>query len=68
VGLGLVVGLLGGAIVSGALRSLLYGVSRADPLTWVSATVALALAGLLASLVPAFRATRVDPVVAIRTD
>jgi putative ABC transport system permease protein len=68
VGLGLVLGVVGGALVTRALESLLYGVSRADPITWVGATVALAVAGLLASLVPATRATLVDPVTAIRTD
>jgi putative ABC transport system permease protein len=54
--------------VTRALESLLYGVSRADPITWVGATAALAIAGLVASLVPAARATLVDPVTAIRTD
>jgi predicted permease len=68
VGLGLVLGVLGGALVTRALESLLYGVSRADPITWVGATAALAIAGLVASLVPATRATLVDPVTAIRTD
>jgi putative ABC transport system permease protein len=68
VGLGLVLGALGGALVTRALESLLYGVSRADPITWVGATAALAIAGLVASLVPAARATLVDPVTAIRTD
>jgi hypothetical protein len=68
VGVGLVLGALGGALVTRALESLLYGVSRADPITWVGATVALAMAGLVASLVPASRATLVDPVTAIRAD
>jgi predicted permease len=68
VGLGLLLGVLGGALVTRVLESLLYGVSRADPITWVGATAALALAGLVASLVPASRATLVDPVTAIRTD
>ncbi len=68
VGLGLVLGVVGGALVTRALESLLYGVSRADPITWVGATAALAIAGLVASLVPATRATLVDPVTAIRTD
>jgi len=68
VGMGLVLGMLGGALVTRVLESLLYGVSRADPITWVGATAALALAGLVASLVPASRATLVDPVTAIRAD
>ena len=68
VGLGLVVGVVGGLLVTRTLESLLYGVSPADPITWLGATTALALAGCIASLVPATRATLVDPVTAIRTD
>ncbi|HZS58179.1 MAG TPA: ABC transporter permease [Gemmatimonadaceae bacterium] len=68
VALGLLIGVVGGALVTRALETLLYGVSRADPMTWVGATAALTLAGLAASLVPAVRATLVDPVTAIRTD
>jgi putative ABC transport system permease protein len=68
VGVGLVLGLLGGAIATRMLESLLYGVSRADPVTWIGATAALTAAGLAASLIPAARATLVDPVIAIRTD
>jgi putative ABC transport system permease protein len=68
VSLGLILGAIGGALVTRTLETLLYGVSRADPLTWLGATAALTLAGLAASLIPAVRATLVDPVIAIRTD
>ncbi len=66
VGLGVVGGVIGGALVSRVLASQLYGVSRADLPTWLLATSALVAAGLLASVIPAARAARVDPIVAIR--
>jgi predicted permease len=66
VGLGVVGGVIGGALVTRVLASQLYGVSRADPPTWLLATLALVTAGLLASIIPAARAARVDPVMAIR--
>lgn len=68
VGAGLVAGLLGGAGLTRLLGSLLYGVSPLDWPTWAVATAALALAGVLAAMVPAWRATRVDPIVAMRTE
>jgi ABC-type antimicrobial peptide transport system permease subunit len=43
-------------------------VSPLDAPAWILATVTLALAGLLAALVPAWRATRADPVVALRAE
>jgi putative ABC transport system permease protein len=66
VGTGLVLGMIGAAALSGVLSSQLYGVGARDP--WVLASVAGILlgVGLLASLVPAWRATRVDPVAAMR--
>ena len=66
--IGLVVGLATAFGVTGIMESLLVGVASADPLTFgVTAAVFLFVA-TLSCLVPARRATRVDPVVALRDD
>jgi hypothetical protein len=54
------------AIVSRALRNRLFGVSPSDPVAWGGAGVVLLLAGILASYLPARRATKVDPMIALR--
>ncbi len=66
--LGLGMGLLGGAALTRFLTSLLYGVSPVDLSTWLLATAALAAAAAVATLVPAARAARVDPLIAIREE
>jgi ABC-type antimicrobial peptide transport system permease subunit len=66
VGIGLLLGLVGATALSGVLTSQLYGVSPRDPQVLGAVAVVLLGVGLLASLVPAWRATRVDPVVAMR--
>ena len=68
VSVGLVLGLVF-ALVSGRfLSSVLYGVSGADPATLSIVSLVLALAAFLACLLPAQRAARVDPMVALRND
>ena len=64
---GSVLGLAGGAALSRWIRGLLFQVSPADPLTLAGATLGLAVVALLATLIPARRATRVNPVIALRT-
>jgi predicted permease len=65
-GAGVLIGLAGAAISTRLLESLLYDVSPSDPLSLVGAAVVLLAVALLASLGPTRRATRVDPVEAMR--
>jgi putative ABC transport system permease protein len=66
VALGLAIGMAGCAAVSGVLSSLLYGVSPLDPLVFSGVATFLAAVAVLAGWVPAQRATRVDPMSALR--
>lgn len=63
---GAAVGLVGALIVSRSIAGLLYGVRPADPLTFAGVAVLLMGVALLASYIPARRAIRVDPLVALR--
>jgi len=64
--IGLTIGLAGAIGLSQLMSSLVFGVGVRDPLTMVTVAVILASVALLASYVPARRATKVDPVVALR--
>ncbi len=66
VGIGVVLGLIAAAAVSRLVSSLLFGISAVDPVTFVVVPLALAAMALLASYVPAVRATRIDPAAALR--
>ena len=65
-GIGIVCGLFSGAMISRLLTAVLIALSPLDPLTFVGVTVFLTMVALLAILVPARRATKVDPLVALR--
>jgi len=64
--IGLAIGIAGALVLTRAMQSLLFGVSATDPLTLAGVVLLLGSAALLASYVPARRATKVDPLVALR--
>ena len=65
---GMVLGIAGALAMTGAIRSLLFDVPAADPITFVGVIVVLSGAAILASWLPARRAARVDPVIAMRAE
>jgi predicted permease len=66
--IGLVLGLGVVFVLARFLKSMLYGISPSDPLTFTAITILLAGVALLACLIPAQRAARVDPMVALRDE
>ncbi len=68
VGIGAAIGMLIGAAVSRLLGDLLYGVSPYDPVSFVAVPIFLAAVALAAAYAPARRATRIDPMLALRHD
>ncbi|HET8674882.1 MAG TPA: ABC transporter permease, partial [Blastocatellia bacterium] len=66
VGIGVAIGLAGAFVITQFMSSLLYGVKAMDPTTFIGVAIILALVALIASYIPARRATRVDPMIALR--
>ena len=64
--IGLILGMAGALAVARSLSSFLYGVRPSDPVTILAVALILLAVGLLASYVPARRAARMDPMVALR--
>jgi len=68
VAVGVVIGIAGAAGVSGLLRGALFGVSPMDPLTYAGVAVVLGVAGVIACMVPAWRASGTNPLNALRAE
>jgi ABC-type antimicrobial peptide transport system permease subunit len=64
--LGVAIGVAGALVLGRVLSGLIYGVKPTDPVTFIAVAVLLVLIALVASLIPAYRATKVDPMVALR--
>jgi putative ABC transport system permease protein len=68
VGLGLAVGLAASLLLTRLVSSMLYGISATDVPTFAAIAAVLAAVALIAIIIPARRATRVDPMLALRAD
>jgi ABC-type antimicrobial peptide transport system permease subunit len=66
--LGSLAGILGALLLTRSLSSLLFEVSPLDVLSFAAAVVLLALVSIGASLLPAWRASRVDPIIAMQNE
>jgi ABC-type antimicrobial peptide transport system permease subunit len=65
-GAGITLGLLGAFVVTRLLASQLYGIGPMDPVTFTGVAIVMAVVTMAACYIPALRATKVDPLVALR--
>jgi putative ABC transport system permease protein len=68
VALGMAIGLVCAWLSSGALSSFVFGIQASDPMVYLADGAFLGVVGLFAALVPALRASRLDPLVALRRE
>ena len=68
VGIGLAIGLAAAAGASRLIRTLLFDVPLLDPMTYGAVILLFALVGALACVIPSLRASRIDPLLALRAD
>jgi len=66
VSVGMLLGLAAAVLLTRVLASLLFGISATDPITFIGISLVLLAVAILASYVPALRATKVNPIVALR--
>ena len=67
-GLGVAIGLGGAVLASRAIEALLFGTSKLDPLTYAAVVATMTAVSVVACWVPAWRASRVDPLIALRAE
>jgi ABC-type antimicrobial peptide transport system permease subunit len=67
-GIGVAIGLCAAGVVTQSMKSLLFGISPLDPITYVAVPAILVVAAALASYLPARRASAVDPVEALKAE
>jgi ABC-type antimicrobial peptide transport system permease subunit len=67
-GVGITLGIGAALVLTRVMSSLLFGVGPMDPMTYVAVSAVLAAVALVATYLPARRASRVDPIVALRTE
>lgn len=65
---GIVLGISASLMVTRVMRALLFGVGPMDPLTYIAVSIVLTTVTLLATHIPARRASRIDPIIALRAD
>ena len=66
--LGIAMGAFGAWLLSGILSRVIFGITPTDPYTFAAVALLLAAVALIACLIPAYRATRVEPLTALRSE